>query len=320
MEKMNNIERMKMELIDRKFSQKIVDKYTNLKLFTSNFAPITSTKRIIPRMKWLELVYALPYLVLKREILNSFRRTKNVFASAKKQIWNILVQLEFPRSRHREIMKIQDPRSKIQVKPVSSSYVNLMKSRGFYFKSPSIAEPISHENSRIEMGKESAVATTDQVPMVTTPPLVVSHKPLGVSNKNQMTYALHSTSDFITPFFSYYSLDKEAGQKIPLYLKSASIAQPVSRETAEVGNKQTHLNTREIEKVPLYHTYPKIEHVTSTHTELIKERVIEKEEESKLPNATPPLPSIDVNGIADQVYSFIERKIRIEKERRGLYG
>jgi hypothetical protein len=318
-----------MELIDRKFSQKIADKYTNLKLFTTNFSPVISTKRFIPRMKWLELVYAMPYLVLRREILNSFRRTKNVFASAKKQIWNILVQLEFPLSRYedittrlhrfsRENINIQDPRSKIQVKPVSSPYVNLVKSRGFYFKSSSIAEPISHENSRIEMGKESAVATTDQVPMVTTQPLVVSHKPLGVSNKNQVTYALHSTSDFITPFFTYYSIDKEAGQKIHSYLIASSIAQPVSRETAEVGNKQTHLNIREIEKVPLYHTYPKIEHVTSTHTEIIKERVIEKEAESKPPLVTPQLPSIDVNRLADQVYSFIERKIRIEKERRGL--
>ncbi|MBE9595072.1 MAG: hypothetical protein IMF19_16525, partial [Proteobacteria bacterium] len=134
------------------------------------------------------------------------------------------------------------------------------------------------------METEKELAVTNYGLPVVTQPLVVSHKPLGVSNKNQVTYALHSTSDFITPFFSYYSLDKEAGQKIPLYLKSASIAQPVSRETAEVGNKQTHLNTREIEKAPLYHTYPKIEHVTSTHTELIKERVIEKEVESKLPN------------------------------------
>jgi hypothetical protein len=152
MKKMNNIERVKMELIDKGFAQKIADRYTNLKLFSINFAPIISTKRFIPRMKWLELVYALPYLVLRREILNSFKKTKNVFASAK-QIWNIFLQLDYPRSRYeytttrldrfsREIMKMQDLGSKIQVKHladimylVSSPYVNHVKSRGFYFKS-----------------------------------------------------------------------------------------------------------------------------------------------------------------------------------------
>jgi hypothetical protein len=97
MKKMNNIERVKMELVDRVFSQKIVGKYTNLKLFSTNFAPIISTKRVIPHRRWLELVYALPYLVLRREILNSFKRTMNVFASVK-QIWNILVHLDFPQS------------------------------------------------------------------------------------------------------------------------------------------------------------------------------------------------------------------------------
>jgi hypothetical protein len=52
----------------------------------------------------------------------------------------------------------------------------------------------------------------------------------------------------------------------------------------------------------------------------IKERVIEKGEESKLPHATPQLPGIDVNRLADEVYQMMERKLRIEKERRGLYG
>ena len=286
-----------MELIDRKFSQKIVDKYTNLKLFTSNFAPITATKRIIPRMKWLELIYAMPYLVLKREILNSFRRTKNVFASAK-QIWNIFLHLDYPRSRYeyittrldrfsREIMKIQDPRCKMQAKPVSSSYVNLIKSRGFYSKLPfmELAQYASHETTNMETEKELAV-TNYGLPVVTPPLPTLSHKPLGVSNKNQVTYALHSTSDFIN-ISSFNIINKKNEQK-------------------QLG----------IEKVPLYHSYPRIEHVTSTHTELIKEKVIEKED--KPLQATPQLPSFDLNRLTDKVYQLLERKIRIERERRGL--
>ena len=316
-----------MEQIDSGFSQKMGEKYTNLKLFTTNFAPITSTKRIIPRMKWLELVYALPHLVLRREILNLFKRTKNVFASAK-QTWNLFVHLDFPRSSYEYITTRLDRFSrefmKIQVKPVSgipypisSSYVNHVNSRGFYFIQSLIAQPVSLKNYGIETEKESPVATNYQVPMITTPPLVVSHKPLGVSNKNQVTIVLHSSSDFIRPLFSsYYSMDKEAGQKIVPDFKSSSITQPINHETAKVGNEQTHLNTPEVEKVPIYHTYPKIEHVTATHTEIIKERVIEKED--KVSHATPQLPRIDVNRLTDQVYQMMARKIRIERERRGL--
>ncbi len=291
-----------MELIDRGFTHKMGEKYTNLKLFTTNFAPIISTKRIIPHRRWLELIYALP-VVLRREILNSFKRTKNVFASAK-QIF--IVHLDFPRSRYEDITTRLDIFSR--------------ESRGFYFIPSSIAQPVSLEHSGI-VGpeKESPVATNYQVPMITTPPLVVSHKPLGVSDKNQVTIVLNSASDFIRPLFSsYYSIDKEAGQKIVPDFKSASIAQSVSRETAELGIEQTHLHTSEIGKVPIYHTYPKIEHVTATYTEIIKERVIEKEDKDKASHATPQHPSIDVNRLTDQVYQMMARKIRIERERRGL--
>jgi hypothetical protein len=201
----------KMELIDRVFSQKIADKYTNLKLFSTNFAPIISTKRIIPRMRWLELVYAMPYLVLRREILNSFRKTKNVFASVK-QIWNFLVRFEFPLSWHREIAEMQDARCKMQVKPepgiqypASFYYLNLVKSRGFYFESSSmeLAQPVSHETTRIETESEF---TNYQLPIVTQQqPLVVSHKSSAVSYRIHDFSSLSGTSDFIAPIFRSYS-------------------------------------------------------------------------------------------------------------------
>ena len=403
-----------MELVDRVFSQKIVDKYTNLKLFTANFAPIISTRRVIPHKRWLELVYAMPYLVLRREILNSFKRTKNVFASAK-QIWNILVRFDFPRSRYdyittrshrfsRENRNIQYPGSKIQVKPLSgiqyplsSPYVNLVNSRGFYFESSSmaLAQPVSHETTRIET--ESAF-TNYLLPLVTQQPLVVIHKPSAVSYINQ-DFSIHSgTSDFIAQIFRFYSFRPlsflrqktapvklrgvslirqksdvhyghleplQKGQKIISYLKSSSmaLAQPLSHKTAttraekdlaiqnyqlqlvspkpsavsnnnigtyiphgtsdfinissfNIINKKNEQKQLGIEEVPLYHTYPRIEHVTYTHTELIKEKVIEKED--KPLQATPQLPSFDLNRLTDQVYQLLERKIRIERERRGL--
>ncbi|KAF5437069.1 hypothetical protein C5S35_06020 [Candidatus Methanophagaceae archaeon] len=617
------MKKAKTELIDRGFPKKIADKYTNLQLFTTDFTPIISTRRIIPRMRWLELIYALP-VVLRREILNSFKKTKNVFTSVK-QIWNIFVRFEFPLSRYeyittrshrfsREIMKMQDSRFKIQVKPVSGilypvsyPYAHLEREtllngqkifsqlkqssmelaqpvspesstsrietekesavtnyqmpvfttllstvshrpssvsqknletyippgpsdittplfsyysfkptlflsrktvpvmpRGAsliaqksdtvyrpyghleretfesgqkiisYFKSSlmELAQPVSRETTRIEPEKELAVKNY-QLPVATPQPPVVSHEPSAVRYEDLATYILTSTSDFIAPLFRYYpfkptfflspktgpvkqrevplNLQKsdafyrpyahleretfESVQKIISYFKSSSmeLAQPVSRETTRIepekesavtnyqlpvvthqppvveadqqfkighkikadnalnlkrrnifggktncetaslihkpasvstnslektsifsrakefitplfsyysaqkiktdvgekaiydilpyfnfrNNKQMH--TSEVEKAPIYHTYPEIEHVTSTHVE-IKERVIEKGEESKQPHATPQLPGIDVNRLADEVYQMMERKLRIEKERRGLYG
>jgi hypothetical protein len=360
MEKMNNIERVKMQPIDRKFSQKIADKYTNLQLFTTDFAPILSTKRFIPRMKWLELIYALP-VVLRREILNSFKKTKNVFTSAK-QIWNIFLHLDYPRSSYeyittrlhrfsREIMKIQ-------VKPVSSSYVNHVKSRGFYFKSAaSYNYPASYILPRI-----SDLITQPFRHYSIKPTFFLGHKTVPVKQRGVSLDLQKSDA----PYGHLETLPK--GQKRISYLKSSpmALAQPLSHETSTIKtenelafqnyplpvvslqpsavsnnnlrtyippttsnfinlssfniikkkNEQMQLNIREIEKAPLYHTYPRIEHVTSTHTEIIKERVIEKED--RTPHATPQLPSIDLNRLTDQIYPLLERKVRIERERRGL--
>ena len=73
-----------------------------------------------------------------------------------------------------------------------------------------------------------------------------------------------------------------------------------------------------VENANIYHTHPEIEHVTSTHTEIVKERVIERESDSKPLQVTPQLPGIDVERMADQIYQLIERRARIERERRGL--
>jgi D-hexose-6-phosphate mutarotase len=90
----------------------------------------------------------------------------------------------------------------------------------------------------------------------------------------------------------------------------------INRSSFNIINKKNEQMQLGIKKAPIYHTYPKIEHVTSTHRELIKEKVIEKED--RTPHATPQLPSIDVNRLADQIYQVIERRVRIERERRGL--
>ncbi|MDG3548133.1 hypothetical protein [Methanobacterium formicicum] len=70
----------------------------------------------------------------------------------------------------------------------------------------------------------------------------------------------------------------------------------------------------------IYSSYPKMEHFKSLNPEIVNEKVINQHEISETSYPKPGTPEIDVNQIADQVYSVIERKIMIEKERRGLFG
>ena len=69
----------------------------------------------------------------------------------------------------------------------------------------------------------------------------------------------------------------------------------------------------------IYQNYPRIEHVTSNKMRTIKEKTIEKEITSEQQNISK-FSAFDLNRISDQVYSMIEKRIRIERERRGLYG
>jgi len=84
----------------------------------------------------------------------------------------------------------------------------------------------------------------------------------------------------------------------------------------KINRDYTIYNEYELVNSPDNYVYPKIEHPKSVQTEVTKEKVIEKEDFQK----TPQVPEIDLNRIVDQVYSSIEMKLKIEKERRGLFG
>jgi hypothetical protein len=85
-----------MELTTQGFPKKISDKYTWLKLFTLNFSPLISTKGFVLFLsRWIELVYALPFIILRREILTSSEESiTRTILQPFTQIWNILIHLE----------------------------------------------------------------------------------------------------------------------------------------------------------------------------------------------------------------------------------
>ncbi|MEA3281840.1 MAG: hypothetical protein U9Q68_04650 [Euryarchaeota archaeon] len=71
-------------------------------------------------------------------------------------------------------------------------------------------------------------------------------------------------------------------------------------------------------RTDIYRTYPEIEHAAPKNMEVIKERVVEKEVDFKPPQIASQPSGIDANRLADQIYQLIERRVRIERERRGL--
>ena len=168
--------------------------------------------------------------------------------------------------------------------------------------------------------------------------LTLSYKPSAISQPSEETYTLPATKDPGATFFTLSQKTRADSEEKVMYSKS-----PLSY-TDFISDKQGHrtssaagphspwggvlplkneafqrsqLNVLELGKVePIYPTYPRIEPVTSKEAPQIirEERIIEKEVASK----SPQLPKIDVDHLADQVYQLMERKIRIERERRGL--
>lgn len=380
--------RVNMQLTNQGFPKKIVDKYNKLRLFTLNFSPAVFTKRIIPFLsRWIELVYAMPYLISRREILTSLKESRtNIVTQPIKQIWNILVHLEGSASPSQYG---QQPLSYLESRPPASveRNMNLSLRRFDAFKPQNMTAPgqkttslseraslilrnsdIAHypyeppegeahkggkgigldtESSSVklpqtvsEQSKEGSKIGTIQkeLPVISHQPLTLSYKPSAISQPSEENYILPSTKDLGKPFFNSSQKIKTDGDGKVIYSKSPlsyldfisnkqmqkapSAAGPHSPwggvlPLENEAFQHPQLNVLELGKVEsIYHTYPRIEPVTSKETpQIIKEeRIIEKEVASK----SLQLPKINVDRLADQVYQLMERKIRIERERRGL--
>jgi hypothetical protein len=406
--------------IDRTFSQKIVSQRIKLQRFSTNFAPIIATKRIIPYLNRLELIYALPYVVLRREILKSFYITKDILNSIK-QIRNIFFHLEIPPGHYKYLSpplsreasattgigpekELAFPRYSVPMVTYLPPVVSLKPSEvGYYSFSFKPATTITLGlKTGLEKPREASLALQRSAAATSAPappppylppergPLPSTHEiisyftpsrepaqlwsrepsaTMGIGPEKELAFPRYQVPavTYLPPVVSlkpsevgYYSfafkpltafslgqkivLEKSREASLALQRSAAATSAPAPpppylpperrplpsahtilsyfTPSLELAQPLTRgLSTGEVEiGKNIYRTYPEIEHVASTHAEIIKERVIEKEVESKPPQGTPQLPSIDVNRLADQVYSVIERKIRIEKERRGFYS
>ncbi len=401
-ETMNNVTITDMKLIDDGFSQKLVDRHTSLRRSTTNFI-LGVAKRIVPRRSWLELVYAMPHLVLRREILRSFATTQTLLASSANPIWNIFVQLVQVSPHARSKQKPLSGLGRQQVTGMEkewqwaiSNVCNATVHHPYWHSEIEVLQNLQRmiqhseqspiEIVRIEAGRKSESRDTEataQPPAANHPsgPIFVLGRKTVRNKQKNILYPISasgdtdataqspaanqpsSTSDFITHLHSHYSSGHTFVRNIfhsePYPI---TIAHPVSREPVATTNhrlsvvappmstvihrppaanniaknstqktygtsyyfnsmnaKNTNTNVLWVEPAPTYHTYPEIEHI-NTHTEVIKESVVVKEVDSRPSAVTSQSATVDINHLADQVCSSIERKLMIEKERRGLYG
>lgn len=79
--------------VDIGFSGEIIGRHTNLLLSNINFVPIISSKRFALFLNSFELVFAMPSLILRKEVLHFIKKTKNTLVSPISQTWNIFVHL-----------------------------------------------------------------------------------------------------------------------------------------------------------------------------------------------------------------------------------
>ena len=414
---MKDIRITDMKLVDGGFSQKIIDRHTSLRLSTTNFAPVTSAKGIVPRRRWLELTYAMPHTILRPDILNSFTTIKNMWnifhlsdmgiqpiAGIKKELIELsLLNPQKIDTTHRPsghtgrevfqppTMKISQPmsygRAVTRTETVDGQKTTVVK----HVQPPSYersdvrtvirrgreplqdegritvvkpAQPPSYERSDvrtvIRRGREP-LQDEGRITVVkpAQPPryersdvrIVIRRGREPLQDEGRITVVkpaqppryersdvriviqrgrepLHDeeTMTVVKPVQPMIRETSAGGAWIErLRCEHTYIDHPLltiaHRMLPSVGSViNTEIDRLMTEKTNIYGAYPEIEHVASTPAEIIKERVLEREVDSGSPEVTSQSAAVDIDRLADQVYSSIERKLVIEKERRGLYG
>jgi Tfp pilus assembly protein FimV len=337
-----------MELITQGFSQKILDKYTWLRLFTLNFSPLISTKGFVLFLsRWIELVYALPYIILTREILTSSKEPSTITVLQPfKQIWNILVHLErIPSSsqygQQPPSYLVTQPPAKARIswknfnifQPQNMALLNLRTNylsqgmpltleksdiKHYPYKPVEeqslTAKPFQTAESRVQDIQRQLSTADRQLQLTSHQLLSLSYKPSTIS---QAVENYLSTIKAGTPQPSREEATN--GEEIELSDKSPRrYPELESIKQKRPGFRRAELNLSELDGIEHIHyrNFPKMDFVTSGATpELVRnEMKVEKE----APQKPAQLSKTDMNRLTDEVYRLLERKIRIERERRGL--
>lgn len=380
------------------FAQRVANRYAGMKSVTSGLSPLVSTKRFMLFLnRWMELVYIMPYVTLRREILKSLIKTRtNLTTQPIQQIWNIMVYLKgntisaqygknlafLEKMVSAEAGNIYLSSQKTEPKFNDTTILNL--SHPFYFSggtrlttptskavtsNAEVAERTEHRAGQATINPLAEPSTTEPsrdagflqltlshaYPLVSHQPIALSYnKPMivtqpGYSAKQEtinrassepVSSALEESerksgiTDSTIPSgiqgsidetfnshpLSYTSLEGDKqGREVVLAGELRSFAEGALPQDRDVFNRsQTDFQSLGQRK-SIYRTFPTFE--TASPGVFAQSTTNKKEEKVReaTPSAKPTQPqNLDLDRVADQVYRLIERKIRIERERRGL--
>ncbi len=358
------------------FSRQIISRHAGFGSSVRRFQPLISTRGIIPLLgRWIELIYAIPFLRVSREII-----TQRIEALAGKQnqlvrpVLNFLFNFGARQTIFQSLNRLPDRTLKELDKSLQSSYFYQTMTA---FDSPAASllplsraitllhrerneQRISRDRSQISPYAQSVSERTNQpvtertkeisgeedrrhllsaiVPFLSTihyHPLVLSHQMpsiINIAGESAVSpFARRITASVIAPLLKTGSerLETQKYAKAttdragstgsrPAHSLIAALA-PIEGAVSMRGTTASvsHLNVLNLTKIePTYRTYPAMETIYSTENpQIIREtKVIEKETATK----PPPPPKIDIERLTDEVYRLFERKVRIERERRGL--
>lgn len=326
-----------MNIIDNNFHQKITHKHV-VPFSTSDFKPIL-TKRVIIAKKGLDFVYKTSNLILEQKINNLSKNTKNVYKDVKLKL-NILISLNFPSNENKFLLNSKKVFLAGKGDKSASNNFHLHQWRISRFIDNLLQLPKLNQFSLIKTQKIVEINKNQE--KLSNKQNFIFNQLLKQRNKQNETRiffnsapvkrVIHSNirelkikkNEFEREFMNKNHLSVIKTQFKPkLYHKIDSFTNSIGKISTHILNfedEKIDLNEFNVEKRYTNFHYPEIEHIKSHSTEIIKEKVIEKVEESTPSPENAALPDIDLNILTDRVYSALEQKIKIERERRGLFG
>jgi hypothetical protein len=377
-------------------SRQIMSRYAGFGSYTQHFNPLISTGGIIPLLgRWIELIYAMPFLSIRREVT-----TQRIESTVTKinQPANLMLNFLLNFSAQQHISRFQ---SRLLDETLKKLAISSQKS---YFSQPGVAfaSPVtslfylsraiiqlhrqgdqqwtSRELSQVPTYTQSALRETDRLvteqakgispeenrqklsealvpllltvrynPMLLTyqlPTIIHMARESAISpaagritespvTAGRITESPVTARRITAPIIAPLPKTKGEREETPEYSRlitdrvnsvssrqapsltvlptSTQGTEPIQREAAE-GSQLNVLKLTKIE--PTYRTYPVMETIVSRENpQIIREtQVIEKEVATK----QPPQPKIDIERLTEEVYRLFERRVRIERERRGL--
>lgn len=279
-----------ISVVDTKFSERIISKY-------ESFPPYEPTL-ITPLSKKLHkyscyphnLTLALPS-IFKSSILNKY-----IQKSSSDSLYNniqINMDLNLPTIQHqwaKNKKKDFEIFSSQSYEYIKKQYKQTNRTFSLYFKGKSFTTyniiPINH----LKIVKDHTNKYLKN--------LINESSSKNILNSLLFTNILLKKSDSLK---NHYNIGAKDDKIINTVLKS---------ELNEFNNLKLHAKE-------LSYYYPEMEHQKTFQAETVKEKILGKDQGFQDSNNS--IPDIDVNKMADQVYSIIERKIKIERERRGLF-